>query len=51
MRKVSHKRCAENYNKHSSENLVRHEMWKNMAVARRQATDDNMAHAYCMPDT
>ena len=58
MRNVSDKSCRENQNTHFVfntfffffENHAVYEiMWKNI-VERGQATDDNMAHAHCMPD-
>jgi len=57
MRNVSDKSCTENQITHfvfsnfSPENRTVYEiMWKNV-VERGQATDDNMAHAHCMPGT
>lgn len=55
MRNVSDKSCRENENTHfpfnnfSKNRTVYETMWK--ICTARQATDHNMAHAYCILDT
>jgi len=55
MRNVSQQSCRENQNAHFLFNNIKKTrcLWNHVEkyCTARQATDDNMAHEYCMLDT